>query len=61
MEEMRLLTVAQFAALWYGTDEPTKSQCNMVRRWCAEGRIRHAARIGRDWRINARKELEGCL
>ena len=53
-----LWTVEKFARWKYDTDAPTKAQRNMVTRMCQQGRL-PAVKVGREWRIDVRKILEG--
>lgn len=55
---MDLIATAEEAARFlYATDQPTKSQSNMVRRKCQDGTYRHAAKDGRRWLINLSREF----
>ena len=53
-----LWTVRRFAAWKYGVDEPTDSQTNTVRWMCTNGKL-PSVRIGKEWRIDVRRILEG--
>ena len=53
-----LWSVGKFAKWKYETDEPTKAQHNTVLHMCQEGTL-PAVKIGREWRIDVRKILEG--
>lgn len=58
--EHHLITVREFARRWYQTNEPKKSQENMVRRRCAAGQINGAVQIGRSWRIDWERAIGMC-
>lgn len=48
---------AKGVAAWLNdVDEPTHAQVNTVTKMCRDGTIVHAAKIGRDWRINCTAE-----
>ena len=53
-----LWTVRRFAKWKYGTDEPTKAQENSIRHMCQDGTL-PAAKVGREWRIDTMRILEG--
>ena len=53
-----LWTVRRFASWKYGNDEPTEAQVNTIRQMCKQRKL-PCTRIGKEWRIDTRRILEG--
>lgn len=52
----KIMSLNEYARMFYETDEPTRGQLNAVSRKCREGTIRNARKMGHKWFIDCTAE-----